>query len=92
MLGQFLTAALSSICRGADIAPSIVGTPNDVRELVNYRLNNVLDSEGNVPTLARGWRAEVVGHLIEDLLYGKASIRIADPNSEHPLAIESRKS
>lgn len=91
MLGQFLTSALSSICRGADIAPSIVGTPNDVRELVNYRLNGVFDSEGNVPTLARGWRAEVVGHLIEDLLAGRASIRIANPNSEHPLVIEPRQ-
>jgi len=88
MLGQFLTSALSSICRAADIAPSIVGTPNDVRELVNYRLNNVLDPDGQVPTLARGWRAEVVGRHIEDLLAGRSTIRIADPNSEHPLAIE----
>lgn len=90
MLGQFLTSALSSICRAAEIAPSIVGTPNDVRELVNYRLNDVLDSEGNVPVLARGWRAEVVGRHIEDLLAGRASIRIADPDSEHPLVIEPR--
>lgn len=88
MLGQFLSAALSSICRGAEIAPAIVGTANDVRELVNYRLNGIPDADGNVPILARGWRAEVVGHLIEELLGGRMSIRIADPNSEHPLVFE----
>lgn len=91
MLGQFLSAALTSICRGAEIAPAIVGTANDVRELVNYRLNGIMDSEGNVPCLARGWRAEVVGHLIEELLAGRMSIRISDPDSEHPLVFEEAK-
>lgn len=90
MLGQFLSSALTSICRAAEIAPSLVGTANDVRELVNYRLNGVTDSEGEIPILARGWRAEVVGHIIEELLAGRMSIRIADPESEHPLVFEPR--
>jgi ribonuclease D len=38
--------------------------------------------------LARGWRADLVGHLIEDLLAGKKSIRIENPLSEHPLAFD----
>ena len=50
-----------------------------------------MDSEGNVPCLARGWRADVVGHLIEELLAGRMSIRIADPDSEHPLVFEEAK-
>jgi len=37
---------------------------------------------GAMPLLATGWRAEVVGHLLEDLLFGKASIRIQNPKSE----------
>jgi ribonuclease D len=90
LLGQFLSSALTSICRAAEVAPSLVGTPNDVRELVNYRLNGVADSEGQTPTLARGWRAEVVGRVIEDLLEGRTSIRITDPHSEHPLVFEQR--
>jgi ribonuclease D len=91
LLGTFLSAALGSLCRAAEIAPSLVGTPNDVRELVNYRLNGVLDPDGLVPTLARGWRAEVVGHHIEELLMGRASIRIIDAHSEHPLVIEEQQ-
>jgi ribonuclease D len=39
--------------------------------------------------LARGWRAELVGHLIDELLLGKKSIRIVDPLSEHPLAFDT---
>ncbi len=44
---------------------------------------------GAVPQLARGWRAEFVGRLFDDLLAGKLSIRVANPKSDHPLAFES---
>jgi NADPH-dependent glutamate synthase beta subunit-like oxidoreductase len=40
------------------------------------------------PRLARGWRAEFVGRLFEDLLAGKLSIRVVNPKSDHPLAFE----
>ncbi len=38
LLGQFLTASLASVCRRNHLAPSIVGTASDVRELLAYRL------------------------------------------------------
>ncbi len=85
MLGQFLSSALTSICRSAQLAPSIVGTASDVRDLVAYRLGFDV---GGIPALAKGWREEVVGHLIDDLLRGKTSIRIADPLSDEPLVFE----
>lgn len=88
MLGQFLSSALSSICRAAEVAPSLVGTPNDVRELVAYQLGESNSAGGEPPVLAHGWRAEVVGHLLDDLLAGKVSIRIRDPRAEQPLAFE----
>ncbi len=90
MLGQFLSSALSSICRGAEVATSLVGTASDVRELVAYRMGEAGASTNGPPLLARGWRAEVVGQLLEDLLAGKVSIRIEDPLSEQPLVFESR--
>jgi hypothetical protein len=34
VLGQFLFAALVSICRKARPSPNLVGTPNDIREWV----------------------------------------------------------
>ncbi|HEX4415089.1 MAG TPA: HRDC domain-containing protein [Lacipirellulaceae bacterium] len=87
LLGQFLSPALSSICRNANVATSLAGTATDVRDLIAYRLDFASDNT-DPPLLATGWRAELVGHLIEDLLAGKKSIRIEDPMSEHPLAFD----
>ncbi len=86
VLGQFLFSALGSICRQADLAPGLVGTPTDVRHLIAYRTG--LAKTDQPPRLARGWRAEVVGNTFDDLLAGKKSIRVADPTSEHPLVFE----
>jgi ribonuclease D len=89
LLGQFLSPALSSICRSANVATSLAGTATDVRDLIAYRLGfGDASSEDEPPLLARGWRAELVGHLIEELLAGRKSIRIEDPLSEHPLAFD----
>jgi ribonuclease D len=88
LLGQFLSPALSSICRSANVATSLAGTAGDVRDLIAYRLEFGSWGDEEPPLLARGWRAELVGHLIEDLLAGRKSIRIDDPLSEHPLAFD----
>ncbi|HVU88943.1 MAG TPA: ribonuclease D [Pirellulales bacterium] len=85
LLGQFLSSALGSICRAAEVAPSIVGTASDVRELVAFTLAG---KRGEPPLLAHGWRADVVGQVFEDLLEGKLSIRIRDPKSDQPLEFE----
>jgi ribonuclease D len=85
VLGQFLFAALGSISREARLAPNLVGTPSDIREWMAYRSTK---SRDNPPQLARGWRAEFVGRLFDDLLDGKLSIRVEDPSSDHPLAFE----
>lgn len=84
VLGQFLSAALGSICREARIAPSLACTIQDVRDLVAYHL----DKSGELPPLAKGWRAEVIGQTIEDLLDGSLVVKIGDPRAEEPLAFE----
>lgn len=88
MLGQFLSSALTSICRDAHVAASLAGTPNDVRELIAYRLGQA--NSKHPPALASGWRSEVVGHLIDELLTGEKCIRIENPLSENPLVFEPR--
>jgi len=92
VLGQFLFSALGSICRRSQLAPSLVGTPSDIRELIAFRTTAVAEGSGSrkVPKLATGWRAEFVGRLFDDLLAGKRAVRIEDPTSNHPLVIEPR--
>jgi ribonuclease D len=89
LLGQFLSPALSSICRNANVATSLAGTATDVRDFIAYRLGFAGSEDQDPPLLATGWRAELIGRLIEDLLAGRKSIRIEDPLSEHPLSFDS---
>jgi ribonuclease D len=88
VLGQFLFAALGNICREAQLSPSLVGTPNDIRDWIAYHTTRGHGKNRAVPKLARGWRAEFVGRMFDDVLDGKLSIRVADPKSDHPLAFE----
>jgi ribonuclease D len=93
LLGQFLATALGSICRDAQVAPGLVGAVQDVRDLIAWRLQQQGKLRGErieqPPALAQGWREEVVGHVIEELLEGKLAIRITDPLSEMPLSFEA---
>jgi ribonuclease D len=87
MLAQFLNTALGCVCRSMQLTPGIVATVDDVRELVAHRLG-LFESSGAEPSLTQGWRAEVIGRVLDDLLAGRLAIRIADPRAEQPLAIE----
>lgn len=86
LLGQFLAPALGTICRRAEIATSMVGTASDVRELVAHRMG--FAENGSLPTLAQGWRADLVGNVIDDLLAGKKSIRITNAKAADPLVFD----
>lgn len=86
LLGQFLAPALGTICRRAEIATSMVGTASDVRELIAHRMGYA--ENGSVPTLAEGWRANLVGNVIDELLAGKKSIRITNAKAADPLAFD----
>ncbi|QDT62971.1 ribonuclease D [Calycomorphotria hydatis] len=86
MLGQLLGIALSSRCAEMEVSRQLVGTSADLRHLVRWHLYG--EQNGTVPRLASGWRAEVCGDLLTDLMDGKISLRVADPNSDHPLVFE----
>ncbi len=91
LLGQFLATALASVCRAQQVAPSLVGSVEDVRDLIAHHLAGDKSPAPPPPALARGWRAEVVGRAIEDLIAGKMAIRVGDPASEQPLILEPRR-
>lgn len=86
ILGQLLGIALSSLCAEKEVARTLVGTSADLRHLVRWHLYG--EKDGDVPKLARGWRAELCGDLLTDVMDGKIAMRVADPNSDHPLVFE----
>ncbi|MEM7810949.1 MAG: HRDC domain-containing protein [Planctomycetota bacterium] len=85
VVGQLLGIALASRCAEMKIARTLVGTNADLRHLVRHHL---YEEDGPAPKLATGWRAEVCGTLLTDVMDGKLAIRVADPDSDHPLVFE----
>ena len=61
-----------------------------MRDLLAYKLGYWDSDDERIPLLASGWREDVVGSLVDDLLAGKASLRIGDVRSNDPLVIDRR--
>lgn len=87
LLGQVLIPAVTSICRREQIAASLACTATDIREMIAWEIGFGRGTQEELPTLAKGWRAQLIGNLIDDVLSGRKSIRIDDPRSEHPLGL-----
>ena len=84
MLTQFLSAALAYICRTKRIAPAIVATSDDLRDFVKYRLDPQSD-DAPAPSLTLGWRAEIIGKELDELLAGRLGMVLDKPTSEMPI-------
>ena len=91
LLGQFLTTALKIICKQEKISAAIVGTTQDIRDLAAWRLQKQKNGSDSKPLLATGWRAEIIGQLIEKMLDGSVAIRVGNPKSDQPLKLEEIK-
>ena len=74
-----VTPSLNSMLSGEQ-------SPTDVRDWIASRTGHTRCERP--PLLSRGWRAEVIGSVLEDLLEGRLAIRISNPNLEHPLVFE----
>jgi len=88
VLGQFMATAVAGMCRRIHLAPALVGTSSDMRDLLAHKLG--YGEAEREPLLASGWRREVVGELVDDLLAGRAALRIGDVRSHEPLVIDRR--
>lgn len=85
LLGQFLTTGLALVCAEQRLSPGLVATAQDVRELAAWRLG-LLKSQ-TTPILLEGWRNEVAGKWVDQMIQGKLGLRVLDPNSEHPIGL-----
>ncbi|MBI1346034.1 ribonuclease D [bacterium] len=88
VIGQLLGLALANRCAELNVAMGLVGKVADLRHLVRWHVYN--EREGDPPRLTQAWRAEVCGDLLTDVLDGKILLRVADPQSDHPLVFERR--
>jgi ribonuclease D len=83
---NLLSAALAHSCAQNEISAPLVANVSDLKHLVRWNLEGRPESER--PALLEGWRAKLCGQLLLDVLEGRLALRVADPTSEFPVALE----
>jgi ribonuclease D len=86
LIGQFMNAVLAGICKNHGLAPAIVGNSTDVKDFISYEFK--LTKSTAVPALNLGWRAEVIGSRLRDVLRGKTALRISDALGDNPITFD----
>ena len=86
VLTQILYAVFGSICKQHKIAPLLVGCPNDIRELIAAELGTL--PESITPRLTKGWRNELIGTLLFELLHGRKTLQI-NHSADEPLLVRN---
>ena len=78
---------LANRCEELSVSAGLVGTSADLKELIRWYVKGCPDDSR--PALETGWRAEVCGDLLRQVLEGKISLRVSDARSKHPLVFEA---
>ena len=60
-----MTSYIYQLARDVEIDPSLLGTRNDIEALIGGDMNS---------KLATGWRGEVVGGVVKNILDGNVSL------------------
>jgi ribonuclease D len=88
-VANLLAAALAQCCAQSQVAGSLVANVADLKSLIRWHLEG--SDAARCPALLRGWRAELCGSLLLDVLEGRVALRVADPGNEFPVALEPVK-
>ena len=72
------------------LAGSLVANVADLKHLVRWHLDG--RDASRRPALLQGWRGELCGRLLLDVLDGRLALRVVDPVSEFPVALEQVQS
>ncbi len=87
VISKLLSLALSNRCAQMDVAQQLVASNADLQELVR----RIADGKptDDLPLMV-GWRAEVCGDLLADVLAGNVAVRVARTDESGPLVFETR--
>jgi ribonuclease D len=85
-VASLLSAALAQLCIQNKVAGSLVANVSDLKHLIRWYLDGRPDHDR--PALLRGWRDELCGELLLEVLEGRRTFRVVDPASEFPVALE----
>ena len=86
MVVNLLAAALAQCCTQHKVASGLVGASHDLKELIRWHAHGC--PEEHRPDLVRGWRAEVCGSALTDVLSGRCTLRVVNPLADVPVVLE----
>jgi ribonuclease D len=81
-----LSAVLGDLCARLHLAPNLVATGQDVKLLVRSRMQGLPPPAESL--LTQGWRAQAVLPVLQAILEGRRSVRIADLTVDTPFALD----
>ncbi len=85
MVVSLLAATLSQSCAQGKVAVALAGGANDLKTLVRWYSDG--KPPERTPELLLGWRDEVCGQTLLDVLSGRRAVRIVDPEADVPVAL-----
>ncbi len=84
-LTSLLSVVLGDLCEKLELAPSLVCSQYHLKDLIrSYAPGNEIPATS---PFGRGWRSEAILPKLRQVLEGKLSIRVADPNRSTPLEL-----
>lgn len=84
VISKLLSLSLSNRCAELDISQTLVANNKDLAELVRH--HRFGEKENVSPRILEGWRQEVCGQLLLDVMDGKVGFRVAPASASTPLA------
>ena len=86
MVVSLLSATLSQAAAQGRVAVGLAGSTSDLKDLVRWYLDG--QPADRAPDVLKGWRLEVCGKILLDVLSGRRALRIVDPQAEVPVALD----
>ncbi len=86
MVVSLLSATLSQSCAQQKVAVGLAGGSSDLKELVRWYLDG--QDTDRMPEVLQGWRHEVCGKVLLEVLSGRRGLRIVDPEADVPVALD----
>ncbi len=86
MVVSLLAATMNWCCAKSRVAVGLTGSQNDLRDVLRRHLDD--HAHGPTPALLDGWRLEVCGRALLDVVSGRSSLRSGDPSSDTPIVVE----
>jgi ribonuclease D len=85
VIAKLLALALANRCAELEVAQPLVGTNRDLNELVRRVRGGDRDAD---PILLSGWRNDMCGSLLKNVLSGRIGFRVSPPGSSTPLVFD----